>query len=323
MKPDVVAAFATDHKFRYYTGVALHTLAEHASAETRYEILILADSPTPEDKAFFARILAGKANFSLRVLEMREKIAELGEKNFYTGSYSIANYYRLFLHEMLPEYGRVLYLDSDIVVQADVRELFETDLCGFALGAMKDFGPTRLKQYAYIRNTLKLERPGGYFNSGVLLMDLEKLRSSEFSRQVRENISSGLSFKWVDQDVLNRIFDGRIRYLDPAWNYMALPGKHPERKKILHFPGVKPWFSETNPAAAPWWDAAGKTFFVQDMKKEVYASPERIKFLEDRESAYYAVLHSTCWFITAPMRWIIDTVKLSKELLKAVISGRN
>ena len=63
MRGKAVVAFATDHNFRYYTGVALHTLMEHASPGTQYEILILADSLTPDDCAIFRRLVADRENF--------------------------------------------------------------------------------------------------------------------------------------------------------------------------------------------------------------------------------------------------------------------
>ena len=322
MKPDVVVAFATDHKFRYYTGVALHTLMEHSSPGTRYEILILADSLTSEDRAVFTRLVEGRANISLRILEMREKIAELGAENFYVETYPIAIYYRLFLHELLPEYDRVLYLDSDIVVQADVRELFDTDLGEFMLGAVKDYVTTRLTFFAYIRNTLKVRKPGKYFNSGVLLMDLGKLRNSEFSQRVRDELGSGISFKFPDQDILNRIFGDNICYMNAAWNCIIGSGNTAKHKKIIHFPGIKPWFSMLNPLGASWWAAAEKTFFVREMKEELLASPERVKYLENREISYYELWTSKCWRITAGLRLIFNLMKWSKNIFDGIVLGK-
>lgn len=324
-----VVAFATDHKFHYYTGVALYTLIEHSSPERRYEILILADSLTSADSAIFTRLVEGRPNFSLRIIEMREKIAELGAENFYVGSYAIANYYRLFLHELLPEYDRVLYLDSDIVVQSDVGELFDTDLGNFMLGAVKDRAATlkeQLEQITYIKKTLKIRYPGKYFNSGVLLMDLDKMRNSDFSQRIRSEINSGIAFKFVDQDILNRIFGDKIYYLDATWNHMIQSRKHTKGKKIVHFPGIRPWLSEWNPLAALWWSVAEKTFFVQDLKQAVYVSSGRIEYLETIEKLYYGVLRSTSWRLTGFLRAVSNVarwcVKWGRKLCAGMIQGR-
>lgn len=325
----IVVAFATDHKYHYYTGVALYSLIRHASPESQYEILILADSLTSSDSAIFAKLVEGRTNFTLRILEMREKIAELGVENFYLGSYSIANYYRLFLHELLPQYDRVLYLDSDILVQSDVRELFHMDIGSYSLGAVKDRTATRfpfsvydLGHFMYFKNKLKLEKPHKYFNSGVLLMNLEKLRKSDFSRRVRDEVASGLPFKFVDQDILNRVFNDKIYYFDETWNYMTIPGDHTEKKKIVHISGEHPWLSITKPHYELWWSVAGKTFFAQDLKKDLYASSERIDYLENIEKSYFAVLQSTCWRMTAVFRAVINRVKWSKVLFDGIVLRR-
>lgn len=319
MKSKVIVAFATDYKFRYYTGVALHTLIRHASPETQYEILILANSLTSSDGAIFAKLVEDRKNFTLRILEMREKIAELGVEKFYLGNYAIAVYYRLFLHELLPQYDKVLYLDSDILVQADVGELFQTDLGNNALGAIKDRVTNRLTFFAYIRNTLKMRRPGKYFNSGVLLMDLNKLRNSDFSHRVRGEINSGIPFRFPDQDILNRLLCGKVSYLNAAWNHMIQNGKHIEQKKIVHFPALTPWFSVRDPLAAFWWSVAEETFFVQEMKEELSCSPERMKYLEKKEMAYYELLQSTCWHITAGLRLVFDIMKWSKNVFDGIV----
>ena len=69
MNEKVVIAFATDHNFRYYTGVALFSLMEHASSDTQYEILILSESLFPSDSAVFTGLVEGKKNFSLHFVD--------------------------------------------------------------------------------------------------------------------------------------------------------------------------------------------------------------------------------------------------------------
>ena len=138
MNEKAVIAFATDHNFRYYTGVSLFSLMEYASPETQYEILILSESPSESDCTFFTRLIEGKKNFSLRFVDVNHSIKEIDYAKIHSGTYGIAVLYRLFMYELLPEYDRILYLDSDIIVQSDVKELFDADLQGATIGAVRD-----------------------------------------------------------------------------------------------------------------------------------------------------------------------------------------
>ena len=325
MDNKVAVAFATDHNFYYYTGVALFTLMEHASEKTQYDIVILSESLPGSDCEIFYRLVEGRENFSLRILDLAETMREINKDKLQLGPYPPSVLYRLFLHEILPEYDKILYLDSDIIVRSDVKELFDTDLEDFAIGAVIDRSATKfpltvtkLKYYLYFRNTLKLKKSSKYFNSGVLLMDLNKLRHSDFSDQWRREINSELTFFMPDQDILNRIFGQKILYLDKTWNFMTKTGDRIDKEKIVHISGIHPWLSIRKPHADLWWHAAEKTFFAEDMKKYLILHPRRIKYLEEMEKSSYEMMESTCWRMTAVVRLVSDTIKWIKILFKEI-----
>ena len=313
MREKIVIIFATDHKYRYYTGVSLYSLIQHASSDAQYLIFLLAENLSEEDQGIFIQLISGKENFSLNIIDMRSKISEIGADKFYSeGNYTIANYYRLFLPEILPQYDKVLYLDSDLVIQSDIKELYSTDIGDFALAAVIDksasFIPLKmdeLNHYCYCHRVLGIRRPDRYFNSGVLIMNLKKLRNSDFPQRFRTEISSGIHFVFVDQDILNRIFEGKIFYLNPGWNhiiYKSHQGKYP----ILHYAGVHPWISIHKPNSSVWWDIAEKAQLAEEIRKENYCSPEQIEYLERIDKEYDQVIHSACWRFTALYRFLKD-----------------
>ena len=323
MTDKIVVAFATDHKFRYFTGVALFTLIEHASEKTNYEILILADSLSEADSHIFFRLVEEKKNFSLRIIDMKEKITKINIKKLQLcGSYaSTAILHRLFLHELLPEYDKVLYLDSDIIIQSDIKELYCTDLKKYPIGAVRDplakifsFSVYDQRNFLYLKKTLKIKNTANYFNSGVLLLDLIKLRHADFSSQVRCDIELADEYKYPDQDILNRIFYNNVHYLDKKWNFITRTKRNPAAQKIIHFASVHPWLSIMKPSASHWWRAAEKTFFIEDMKKELALSPDKIRYWQHTEKAYYDTLESTCWRMTAWLRSLFNIFKWVKFL---------
>jgi lipopolysaccharide biosynthesis glycosyltransferase len=125
-------------------------------------------------------------------------------------------WYRIWLTELFPELDRILYLDPDTLVVQDLRSLWSTDLDGRMLGAVRASPPPR---DAYQRSTYERIVADGYFNSGVLLLDLRRMREQQFSRRLIETCHTlGAEPLYPDQDVLNLAAGGFWLPLHPKWN---------------------------------------------------------------------------------------------------------
>ena len=109
---------------------------------------------------------------------------------------------RLALHEILPEEDRVLWLDIDTIVNADITDLFETELDGCYVAAAEE--PIRSKD------------PFLYYNAGVMVMDLKKLRDGMADLLIR--YVNRVDMRFPDQDVINLLCQGRIKPISPYWN---------------------------------------------------------------------------------------------------------
>lgn len=133
--------------------------------------------------------------------------------------YTKEMYFRLLAYQLLPDQmDRILYLDPDILVLNPIRELYETDLDGCLYAAayhdkipVKEINKIRL--YPYEINA--------YYNSGVLLMNLELLRNEadekEIFRFVEEHRAKLIM---PDQDILNALYAKKIKGLDELYyNY--------------------------------------------------------------------------------------------------------
>ena len=165
--------------------------------------------------------------------------------------YTIDTYTRIWLDEFFPATaGRVLYLDADIVVVGSIAPLWNTDLAGALMGAVdipgSDQGVRRLGMRA----------EDGYFNAGVLLIDLAQWRATRADRVVVNYIHDYPERLEYDQDALNACFRGVTKRLDYRWNVirpffrepLALPLERAEIEAIreealiIHFNGgSKPW----------------------------------------------------------------------------------
>ncbi len=136
---------------------------------------------------------------------------------------SHAAYYRLALPELC-DGERVLYLDCDIVVLGDVGVLWEADLDGCPLAAAVDYGGATAGSRQGLLNYRELGLPpdAPLFNSGVMIIDLQKWREEDISEKVRSYVARSPEFvRWCDQDGLNAVCCGRWKALDPAWNQQA------------------------------------------------------------------------------------------------------
>ena len=159
---------------------------------------------------------------------------------------SAAAYLRLLIPRMVPG-DRALYLDSDLVVQRDLSDLWETDLEGATVGAVRDEQIPTLGAAGLPRAPENAQ--AAYFNSGVLLMDLRAWRSRSVSERVLADLRAyGDQYRMTDQDALNESLSGDWRALDPRWNVQVFRSAQaaaplPSGEAfILHYTtGSKPW----------------------------------------------------------------------------------
>ena len=157
-------------------------------------------------------------------------------------------YARLLLHDLLPDVERVIYLDCDLFVTGDLSEIYLTSLNGSPLAAVQD---TVIPTVGHERESLVANLPGlrpdePYFNAGVLLLDLAKLRelgaSALYTRLLRT-----VEARYADQSVLNGAFHSQWKPLPPRWNRQVQLGREfnvfPDvPHAIWHFASkLKPW----------------------------------------------------------------------------------
>jgi lipopolysaccharide biosynthesis glycosyltransferase len=125
---------------------------------------------------------------------------------------------RLLLPRLLPQLERVLYLDGDTLVADSIVPLWNTALVGAPIGAVANVvEPAR---YPHIER-LGISDPKAVFNSGVVLMDLERLRTERAFERVLDfavEHDTPASMPWYDQDALNAVLKDHWLPLHPRWN---------------------------------------------------------------------------------------------------------
>lgn len=165
----------------------------------------------PQEVAWLENFVNGWDNKTLIATKIpEEKLQHLKP----TERFSIETYFRVIAMEMLPaSVHRILYLDDDMIVKKPLYQLYSMDFDGNTLIACKDiygyvFGAA---QQSEIR--LHLRQHGQYFNSGVLLMNMDIIRSKQIATKLLQYIyENEEKLYWLDQDALNVILEGQVKF---------------------------------------------------------------------------------------------------------------
>lgn len=190
-----------DHNFVMPCGVMMYSLCHSNPNVNVHFYMIIDETFTESDKRDIEDTIksvnvGNKATFILITDQM------LDEVSWYHNSYYPKQvFYRLFAASLLPkEIDKILYLDGDIVVRKPLQQLWDTDLTDISVGAV----PDALSGIVGIYNRVQYPMSLGYFNSGVLLINLKYWRENnverDFSLFMKEHADI---ITLPDQDTLN------------------------------------------------------------------------------------------------------------------------
>lgn len=155
-------------------------------------------------------------------------------------------YARLLIDRLVgPDVERILYLDCDMLVREDVGFLFDLDLEGNAIAAVRDpVGALITGQRDLQKNRDIFDPADPYFNAGLVLIDVAQWREADIVGRMEAAYASGVMQRiYYDQDLLNLIFRGKWLRLPWRWNVIDARHAHDGLDPaILHYTGeTKPW----------------------------------------------------------------------------------
>ena len=257
MKPINVVC-ATDDKYVPYCGVMLTSLFEN-NQEREINVYILVDKVlSKRGIAKFDR-LAKQYKQNINFCQVDKSFFEnFPIKGNGVGQLSIVTYYRLYSADLLPPtVDKVLYLDCDIIVDGSVGDLFDMDWTDVAIVGAPDMSIEWQEFY----DRLQYDRSLGYFNAGVVLLNLEYWRQHNIAQECLDYLANNYAIIMNnDQDVLNVVMRAKKKMLPITWNFQTqfltpfifdkfsnpmqedvLKEKSP---KIIHYASeMKPWMA--------------------------------------------------------------------------------
>ena len=247
-------AFGVNEKYFYPMGVTITSIVENNRDEEF--VFHIFSTELPPDQINKLEKLKKTYDFDYKTYKVDDGYLNKFKNLDCVGHLNAACFIRLLAPEAIAlEHGRLLYLDSDIICDGNISELFDADLSGKPVGAIRDNALTDKVQSA------KLGLPeGSYFNSGVLLIDTGKWKDLAITEATIAYVDKNPQLDFADQDALNAILIDQVMYLDSKWNYQInskdiirnnqVDIEIPRQAILIHFvSSIKPWHNIALPAA--------------------------------------------------------------------------
>ena len=233
-------------RYSKFTGTCMLSIFKNTVAPVTVHILY-DDSLTPDNRDKFLQVtdrFNQRVNFynvdelcADDIKFLRAKLADKIKLRF-----SIGAFYRLLVKKILAPRGirKTIYLDSDIIVNLDIAELWQRDLQNFPLAAVPEEIATL---DGFVPNKPLIlagrVRTENYFCSGVMIIDLEKLADNFFVYAV-QFLADNPQCDSPDQDFLNAAFSTNYLKLENKFDSFVNADrwrKLPVAKKIYHYTG--------------------------------------------------------------------------------------
>lgn len=270
MNREIPIFFTIDDAYAPCLAVALNSMIKNSSENRNYKAIVLhqglSESNTNKLKA-----LATK-NFKIEITPMKNNFDALDDRmsnRLRCDYFTLTIYFRLFIASMFTQYDKGIYIDSDVVVTDDIANLYDIEIGDNFIGACNDLSISAVPELvAYTENAVGVKKHE-YINSGVLLMNLKKMRECDFEGHFL-NLLNTYHFDSIapDQDYINAICNGKIHYLDEGWDAMPNDAKAPLKKtNIIHYNLFsKPWCYDNIQYGDIFWDYAQDCGYIDEIK---------------------------------------------------------
>lgn len=221
--------------YSVWVGVTMQSVIEHTGAPICFHILH-DDTLNDQNREKLVQVATQNGN-RIQFHNLGDAFGDsLKEK---MGRYTIGSMFRVMLPELLPDISKIIYLDADLLVNRDIKELWDTDIQDYCLAAVPDYSTVNGLETPY--PVANQEVPAShYFNSGVLCMNLDRIRAKgNMHENILNYLEENQGARLLDQDALNAVYGGETFLVDESWNTFThliqyTPGK-PLENKLYHF----------------------------------------------------------------------------------------
>jgi len=265
---EIPICFATDDNYVPFLSIAIVSLLDNSSKNNFYRIFVLTTHLKQEN---IDRILKLQtANSSIEFISLAEELDKIKDMFHLRDYYSKETYYRIFIPNLFPQYRKVLYLDCDITVLADISELYNTHIHGYYVGAAQEEVMQTYEVFGnYVEKADGIKRED-YFNAGILLINCHRWRNLHIAEKFVDLLGR-YKFRVVqDEDYLNVLCKGHVKRVPLGWNKTSYknPDFNDKDLKLIHWKIVwRPWKCKNVLYEDYFWKYAKQTDFYDQLIK--------------------------------------------------------
>ena len=261
--------------------VTVQSLLEHSAEASEWDVHLFTDKLQASTMVRLRQTIEAKgARASFHLAEYGRFKGLPLKRGFSSDAYT-----RLFVAHAFPEADRIIYLDSDILVQRDLAELFDLDWGSAVVAAVPNGSAPFLADF---RNARRWPNDSPVFNTGLLMIHPQRWIQGEVGERVVDWLADNVEGNmFLDQDGINHILFGKIFSLDPVWNvearlcqdyWMGLSQdwlKVRKQSKLIHFTGFrKPWSRWCDvPNRGDWFRTLKATAFADELSRPGFKPP--------------------------------------------------
>lgn len=280
-------AFICDENFITPTIVAINSCIANSMCTSNIYIIAVNCA-----KKLISKIkICDNSSTNIYIIDVKNSFSDIDSfKNLVTS----AALYKFLLPKILYNKDTCLYLDSDTICLNSLCDIFTINLENIYAAVVEDIvGIYEHKEHRRIHNN-------NYFNSGVMFLNLKKLRDNNLSDTMIQMKLTSSTIKYMDQDVFNISFEENVKYIDPYYNYMTTNTRldssifkqfftefNPENIHILHYSYKKPW-NEAKVQFSHFWHEEYRRVWGKCHQNATYATRPGTT---DRYAEYYKKAH--------------------------------
>lgn len=245
--------FDGDGKYSKWTGTSILSMFENTAVPPNsITVHILHDTTLTKSNCEKFAYVAGRyrQNIEFHNVEnlCQDKVQYLlGKMEKYINSrFSIGAFYRLFVSKKFfqpSDVSKIIYLDSDTIVNLDIAELWDVPIKNFPIAAVPEIQATRtyMVKDKYLLNSGQVKEEN-YFCSGIVILNLEKIGDKFFTDTI-DWLANHLECECPDQDALNHFYSKNYLKIPEKFNSFVNVSRVIDNnvifRKIYHYAGQK------------------------------------------------------------------------------------
>lgn len=202
----------TDNNYVKYTAITIASIKENKLSGTLLNINILSNNLLEENKRLFMSFKTDTINVNIiDASDYIEKFKQIIQNRHVTYTALLKFYIPIIFRDL----DKILYFDSDLIIQGDLTEFYNHKLRDYYAECVIDIQTYNKRHLKSIGFNYKK-----YFNSGVLLLNLNKLREDNITEKLIQDKLNNSRYIFMDQDTFNKVFSNNVRFISYKYNFL-------------------------------------------------------------------------------------------------------